>query len=85
MGNEKMFDISFTHLDQEDNIYRVPLKNGTLEHSDNIGEQIGIDEDTQTLWFSANIDIDDEDVEEFLREYFKSYLAVKGFIRKITQ
>ena len=48
-----------------------------------LGDQIGVSEVTNTLWFDENIDIDDKDVRDFIKDNFKNPTSVMGFIRRV--
>jgi len=56
-----------------------------IETNEGIGDQIGIYKEDNILEFDECIDIDNEEIREFIKDYFKDYKSVMGFIRRITQ
>jgi len=57
-----------------------------VEEFDSIGDQLGIDKEDNVLWFSTMFseeDLNDEEVDDFLRQFFKNHSSVKGFIRRL--
>lgn len=56
-----------------------------IQQNECFGDQIGIYKESGGLEFNEDIDVDDEDVRDFVKTYFKDYRAVLGFIRKITE
>jgi len=51
-----------------------------------LGDQIGIDKEGNVLWFSTMFseeDLNDEEIDDFLRQYFKNHSSVKGFVRRL--
>ena len=62
--------------------YEIPIKDEVL-NNEAVGDKIGIDKNNNVLWFSEFIDIENEDINDFLKTYFKDYKSVKGFIRRL--
>lgn len=76
------YTIDFDSEQQENSsCINIPVVE-TIESNDSYGDQIGIDRQDNTLWFDEYLDIDSEDIQEFIKFNFKDYKAVSGFIRR---
>ena len=65
---------------------KVPIEN--LDTQDGIGDFLWIGNDEEhgaILEFIEDINVDDSDVREFIRDNFKNYQAVLGFMRKVSE
>jgi len=56
-----------------------------VETNEGIGDIICIDGVDNILEVSCDFDVDDAENREFLRDNFKDYKAVSGFIRRLNQ
>jgi hypothetical protein len=56
-----------------------------VETNDGIGDIICIDSVDNILGVSCDFDVDDKNNREFLKDNFKNYKAVSGFIRRLNQ
>ena len=81
----KRYDIVFEQNREEGSGYiQVPIV-GEIEQNESFGDQIGIYKENSSLVFDESLDIDDEDIQAFIKDNFLKPRAVRGFIRRIVQ
>lgn len=81
----KKYTIIFKVEESGDSSYlKIPIVE-EIEENEALGDKIGIYKEVGALEFDEYIDVDEEDVREFIKDFFKDYKAVLGFIRKITE
>jgi hypothetical protein len=77
------YDIKFfTFKDNEDSSYFCMKIVQNVEYGSNLGDLITISKDCNCVEVYDGIDVDDEEVIEFVKENFNHYKAVLGFIRR---
>lgn len=79
-----MYTIDFSDAKMVDGLIEVKI-NEPILFNDSYGDRIGIDKESNVLWFSPFLDLeDDEDGElnEWFRSTFKNYQSVRGFVRR---
>ena len=54
-----------------------------VRNNDSYGDQIGISYIDNALWISEDTDLEDEDVLDFIKDYFENRRAVLGFLQRI--
>ena len=75
------YTIDFNDICEDDGYIEVKI-NETIEKTvDSLGSEMGIDKNSNTLWFTSYVNPDNKDVKEFIKDNFKKYQAVLGFIR----
>ena len=67
---------------QDGSYINIPIVE-LVKENESIGDIVGIYKDCNCLVVDEYIDIDDEEIKEFIKEHFKDYRAVLGFIRRI--
>lgn len=79
-----MYDITYKDVERTGSYFIIPITTKVTEDAC-IGDQIGVHQDGNMLEVDAYVDLDDEDIQDFIREYFQSPRAISGFIRRIKQ
>ena len=54
-----------------------------VRNNGSYGDQIGISYIDNALWISEDTDLEDEDVLDFIKDYFENRRAVLGFLQRI--
>jgi len=71
---------------QDKNSNYISLKiNEPIQTAEAIGDTIGFYRECNCLEFDCFIDVEDIDIRDFIKTYFKDYRAVLGIIRKLTE
>ena len=79
----KKYSLDFKTVNRESESFITVMINEKVEQNDCIGDQIGIYKEDNCLQFDVLVDLDDEDIIEFIKEYFVDYKAVMGLIRRM--
>ncbi|KAB7891403.1 hypothetical protein [Poseidonibacter ostreae] len=82
----KKYNLDFESEPQQENesSYISIKVEETIERNEALGDQIGIYKENNSLEFDEYIDVDDEDIREFIEDNFNSPKAVLGFVRRLT-
>ncbi|MDY0138257.1 MAG: hypothetical protein RBR50_01035 [Candidatus Izemoplasmatales bacterium] len=67
---------------RESSFIAIPIVEPIVSN-ENYGDEIGIYQEGNVLEFCEDIDTDDEDIRDFLKQHFKDYKSVLGFMRRI--
>lgn len=80
----KKYNLDFKSIREVDgsSYYLVDVKE-KIEQSVHIGDQIGLYEDGNVLEFTDMIDLEDEEIRDFLRDNLEDHVAVRGLIRRV--
>lgn len=80
------YSINFEKVNREENSSYISIKVvEEIESNESIGDQIGIYKEDNVLEFDENVDVEDEEIRDFIKEYFRNYKSVLGFIRRLVQ
>jgi len=84
-GNMTKYSIDFGTVERKEDSSYISIKVvEPIESNESNGDQIGIYKEENVLEFDENIDIEDDEIRNFIKEYFRNYTSVLGFIRRLV-
>jgi len=79
------YTIKYEFANNNNSTYLTIPINEEIKENESLGDLIGFYKEVGGLEFDELIDIDNEDVRDFIKDNFKDYRSVLGFIRIITE
>lgn len=79
------YSIDFGTVERKEDSSYISIKVvEPIESNESYGDQIGMYKEENVLEFDENIDIEDDEIRNFIKEYFRNYTSVLGFIRRLV-
>ena len=81
----KKYEIDYKpHREEEESSYISVKITEEVEENISFGDQIGIFREINSLEFDEDLDLDDKDIQDFIKDNFKNPKSVSGFIKRMA-